>query len=95
MRNQGRMADESKRSTARLATLDELIQSPLQDFLAPVPCKATLRDWFDRNHVQRMKANPSARRGGGPNYYSRADVEKLLRSRMMPGNFKVRGLPQG
>lgn len=70
------------RNTARMATLDQLIKDTLPLFLSPVPSKDTLRAWFDRAKVPRFKPNPSAKRGGGPVYYSVAAVEKLLRSGM-------------
>jgi len=68
-------------NTARLATLDQLIETTLPNFIAPIPSRDTLRNWFDRAKIARFKANPSARRGGGPVFYSVAGVEKFLRSR--------------
>jgi hypothetical protein len=70
---------EIKTGTARLATLDELIQNVIPLFLSPVPSRDTLRDWFDRAKIPRFKVNPTARRGGGRVYYSIPAVEKLLR----------------
>lgn len=70
--------------TARLATLDQMIEIMLPNFLNPVPSRETLRAWFDAAKVPRFKANPLARRGGGHVFYSVAHVEKLLRSRTMP-----------
>jgi hypothetical protein len=72
-------------STARLATLDELVKNTLPLFIAPIPTKETLRAWFDRAKVPRYKTNPCAKRGGGHVYYSTPAVEKLLRSRTLPG----------
>lgn len=72
-------------SNARLATLDELLLTTIPAFLSPVPCRETLRAWFDEAKIPRFKANPLAKRGGGPVYYSVAHVEKLLRSRTFPG----------
>src|ERR1017187_2723432 len=66
---------------ARLATLDELIKNTLPLFLSPIPCRDTLRAWFDTARIPRFKANPGARRGGGSVYYSVAGVEKFLCSR--------------
>jgi hypothetical protein len=70
-------------TTVRLATLDQLIQSILPNFLSPIPSRETLRAWFDRAKIPRFKANPAARRGGGPVFYSVAAVEKFLRSRTL------------
>jgi hypothetical protein len=72
-------------SRARLATLEELRQTIISVYLSPVPTKDTLRAWFDAAQIPRLKANPTARRGGGPVYYSVAAVEKFLRSRALPG----------
>ena len=82
-------------TNARLATLDQLILNVLPNFIAPVPCRDTLRDWFDRAGVQRMKANPSAQRGGGPVYYLVADVEKLMRRTIPGGALRARGVAIG
>ena len=68
---------------ARLATLDQLIETVIPAFINPIPEKETLRDWF--KDVPQFKANPTAKRGGGPVYYSVAGVEKFFRSRMLPG----------
>jgi hypothetical protein len=70
---------------ARAATLAEIHKHTAPLFICPVPHKATLRLWFDQARVQRFKANQLAKRGGGPVYYSLADVEKLFRSRTLPG----------
>ena len=70
--------------SARLATLDELLQTTIPAFLAPAPSRETLRDWFDQARIPRFKANPVAKRGGGPVFYSVAAVEKFLRSRTIP-----------
>lgn len=70
--------------TARLATLAVLRETTLQAFLAPVPEDETLRTLFDRARIPRFKANPLAKRGGGPCYYSVAAVEKFFRSRTIP-----------
>ena len=74
--------------SARLATLDELIANTFPQFITPVPSRETVRNWLDTAKVPRFKANPTAKRGGGPCFYSVAGVEKLLRSRTMNG--KVR-----
>lgn len=71
--------------SARLATLDQLVETTIPAYLSPVPSRETLRDWFDKAHVPRFKANPVAKRGGGPVFYSVAAVEKFLRSRTLFG----------
>jgi hypothetical protein len=76
--------DNTSAGSARLATITEL-RPMVAAHLAPVPCDQTLRAWFDDHHVPRFKANPRARRGGGPVYYSVPAVEKLLRHRLLPG----------
>jgi len=70
--------------TARLASLDGLLETIIPAFLNPPPSRETLRDWFDEARIPRFKANPSAKRGGGPVYYSVAAVEKFLQSRTLP-----------
>lgn len=77
------MIESQSAKAARNATLDQLIPW-LANHLSPVPSKETLRNWFDAAGVPRFKSNPTAKRGGGPCYYSVAAVEKLLRSRTMP-----------
>ncbi len=71
------------KTTARLATLDELIQSVLPLFVAPIPPKSTLREWFE--NLPQFKQNPAAKRGGGPVYYSVSAVEKFFQSRTIGG----------
>ncbi len=73
-------------TSARLATLDQLIRSVLPNFLDPIPSRETLRAWFDGARIPRFQANPSAKRGGGPVFYSVSAVEKFLRSRTLPGS---------
>jgi hypothetical protein len=75
----------SSPTTARLATLDELIEKTLPVFISRIPCKITLRTWFDEAAIPRIKNNPQAKRGGGYVFYSVAHVEKYFRSRMLPG----------
>jgi hypothetical protein len=72
-------------SNARLATLDQLCKTILPAFLDPLPCRLTLRSWFDEARIPRFKSNPLAKRGGGTVFYSVAHVEKWLRSRTIPG----------
>jgi hypothetical protein len=66
---------------ARFATLDELLQNVVPLFVAPTPQRETFRDWLDRANVPRFKANPVAKRGGGPCFYSVSAVEKFFRQR--------------
>jgi hypothetical protein len=68
---------------ARLATLDVLLETTIPLFLCPLPSRETLREWFNNARIPRFKANPLARRGGGPVYYSVAAVEQFLRSRII------------
>jgi len=70
--------------SARLATLDTLRETTLAVFLNPVPSADVLRHWFDAANIPRFKANPTAKRGGGPVFYSVAHVEKFFRSRTLP-----------
>jgi hypothetical protein len=82
--------------SARLATLDQLLETTIPLFLDPVPSRDTLRDWLDRANVPRFKANPTAARGGGVVFYSVAAVEKFFRSRTLPAGAltRARSLPQ-
>lgn len=70
--------------SARLATLEQLLQTVIPAYLAPLPSHETLRAWFDRARIPRFKSNPTAKRGGGPVFYSVAAVEKFLESRTLP-----------
>lgn len=74
---------ESKEPKARLATLDQLKVTVLPLFLDPLPHDDTLRATFDREKVPRFKSNPTAKRGGGPVYYSVSAVEKIYRNRLL------------
>jgi hypothetical protein len=78
------MKNTIESSSARLATLNQLLQTLIPAYLAPPPSHETLRAWFDQARVPRFKANPAAKRGGGPVFYSVAAVEKLLQSRTLP-----------
>ena len=71
-------------ASARLATLDQLVITLIPAYLTPIPSHETLRDWFDAARIPRFKANPTARRGGGPVFYSVVAVEKFLQSRTLP-----------
>jgi hypothetical protein len=79
------MQDTATKSNARLATLDQLIETTFPAFIDPIPCKLTLRTWLDKAQVPRIKANPIAKHGGGKVWYSVSHVEKMIRSRMLPG----------
>jgi hypothetical protein len=71
-------------NSARLATLDQLLQTVIPAYLAPPPGRDTLRDWLDQARVPRFKCNPAAKRGGGTVFYSVSAVEKFLQSRTLP-----------
>ena len=79
--------------SARLATLDHLSQTVIPNYLMPVPSHETLRDWFDTERIPRFKANPAAKRGGGPVFYSVAAVEKFLQTRTLPCRLPAATLP--
>ena len=64
-----------------MASLDQLIIEVIANFIQPVPCRETLRDWFDAAGIPSFKANQTAKRGGGPRYYSVSHVEKFFRGR--------------
>jgi hypothetical protein len=72
------------KSSARLASLDGLLQTVIPAFLDPVPSRETLRDWFDKARIPRFKSNPAAKRGGGTVFYSVSAVEQFLQSRTLP-----------
>jgi hypothetical protein len=78
------MNENISNTGARLATLDQLANNILPNFLAPVPSRDALRALFDSARIPRFKSNPLAKRGGGYVYYSVAAVEKLLRSQTLP-----------
>ena len=71
-------------SSARLATLNQLLQTVIPAYLTPPPSAFTLRVWFDQARIPRFKSNPTAKRGGGTVFYSVAAVEKFLESRTLP-----------
>jgi len=70
--------------SARLATLNQLLQTVIPAYLTPAPSAFTLRAWFDQARIPRFKSNPTARRGGGTVFYSVSAVEKFLESRTLP-----------
>ena len=75
---------ETQPSTAaRSATLAVIVAHILPNFINPVPHPETVRGWLDDANIPRFKAKPTAKRGGGPCYYSLSHVEKFLRSRMV------------
>jgi hypothetical protein len=78
------MLNDQPQTTARLATIPQLKKTTVCHFIDPIPSTETLRAWFDDANVPRFKSNPSARRGGGPVFYSVAAVEKFFRSRTLP-----------
>ena len=80
-------------TTARLATLDHLSQTLIPAYLTPTPSHETLRDWFDTARIPRFKSNPTAKRGGGPVFYSVAAVEKFLQTRTLPCRLPAATLP--
>ena len=73
-------------STARLATIQVLLETLIPVYVDPPPSEETLRDWFDAAGIPRFKANPLAKRGGGPCFYSVAGVEKFFRNRTLPAS---------
>ena len=80
-------------TNARLSTLDQLQQTLIPAYLTPVPSRETLRDWLDSARIPRFKANPAARRGGGPVFYAVAAVEKFLQTRTLPCRLPAATLP--
>ena len=79
--------------SARLASLDGLLETIIPAYLNPTPSRETLREWFDEARIPRFKANPTAKRGGGPVYYSVAAVEKFLQTRTLPCRLPAATLP--
>ena len=79
--------------SARLATLDQLAKTLIPAHLTPVPSHETLRAWFDLARIPRFKSNPTAKRGGGPVFYSVAAVEKFLQTRTLPCRLPAATLP--
>ena len=71
-------------TTARLASLIKIRDELVPLYITPCPSIETLRDWFDNAQIPRFKSNPTAKRGGGPCFYSVSAVEKLLKSRTLP-----------
>lgn len=77
-------------STARVASMAEIREHIVAPFMQPPPSVETLRDWFNAARIPRFKSNPTAKRGGGPVFYSVPAVEKYLRSRLLPGKVGAR-----
>jgi len=73
---------------ARLATLDQLIETTVSAYLSPPPRKRTLANWFDEAEIPRFKASPGAKRGGGLCWYSVPHVEKYFRNRTLTGRIQ-------
>ena len=84
MGNNAYVNGSNQSNQARLATLEQLRQTTLAVHLDPVPGPETLRAWFDAANIPRFKSNPTAKRGGGPVFYSVSAVEKFLRTRTLP-----------
>ena len=76
--------NDSPKVTARLASLDQLLENIVPAYFAPPPGKATLRSSFDSAKVPRFKSNPTCKRGGGIVFYSVAHVEKFFKSFTVP-----------
>lgn len=83
------MSDNKKQHGARLATLREIMETTVPNFVSPVPSRFAVKVWFDTARIPRFKANPLARKGGGTVYYSLNAVEKFLSSRTTPGKLAV------
>ena len=81
-------------NSARLATINQLLQTVIPAYLTPAPSAFTLRVWFDKARIARFKSNPTAKRGGGTVFYSVAGVEKFLQSRTLPCRLAA-ALPNG
>lgn len=90
------MSDELE-PNARAATLDRLQETTIRNFLDPIPSRDALRAMLEGAGIPRFKANPQAKRGGGPVYYSVSAVEKFLRNRLLSGSAatRLRTLPAG
>lgn len=79
--------------SARLATLDQLLNTIIPAYLTPAPSRDTLRSWFNQARIPRFKSNPAARRGGGCVFYSVSAVEKFLQNRTLPCRLPPANLP--
>lgn len=75
------METKDQNPAARMATIDQLLETTIPNFLSPAPSRRTLRNWLEAANVPKFKSNPAATRGGGIVWYSVAAVEKLLRSK--------------
>jgi len=65
--------------TAKYATLGELRNTILAEYIQPIPSNETLRAWFDDANIPRIKTNRCAKRGGGPVFYSVAAIEQMFK----------------
>ena len=66
---------------ARCASLDQIMATVIAAYLTPIPERPVLRRWFRDAGIPCFKANPLAKKGGGPCYYSVSHVEKFLAAR--------------
>lgn len=64
--------------TATVAVISERIA---RTYFDPLPRHSTLRDWLIRARVPRVKANMTAKRGGGPLYFHVGAAERCLKRR--------------
>jgi hypothetical protein len=71
-------------STARLASLKELREHVLPNYLLRIPSDETLRAWFDAAKIPRFKANPTCLRGGGYVHYQVSAIERYFERRTAP-----------
>ncbi len=62
------------------ATLDAICSEIVPLFITPIPSRETVRDWLDNANIPRFKSNPTAKRGGGPVYYSVAAVKEFFKN---------------
>ncbi len=74
-------------TSARLASLEGLLQTTIPAFLHPVPSRETLRDWFDKARIPRFKSNPTAKRGGGTVFYSVAPWRSSCKAARCPAGW--------
>lgn len=81
MKGTTNLSKPSESRRARLATLDELLATVIPAYLAPVPSRKTLGRWLEAAGINKLKANPAARRGGGTTWWHVAQVERMLRQK--------------
>lgn len=73
--------EPANRRMAHTATAEVIHQRYARLYFDPPPSVATLRDWLVRAKVPWVKANMTARRGGGPLYFHVAAADRFLRRR--------------